>query len=422
MIVAAFVLAQAAAAGPQLCVPCHARQVSGFLETGMGRSMSAAGDDWAGWDSRLGATRFRVEGRRQSIERSGFRAADAPAGEAISCERCHGAVDKHLREPGPGTIVNPARLAAPLRDAVCEQCHLGGEARILNPGRTWHDWSPGQALEDTFAVYVGAPPSEFKVVSHVEQLAQSRCSIGSQGRLWCGTCHDPHAKPVNAAAHYRARCVSCHVQTKHRAAEASGDCAGCHMARRRAPDSGHAAFTDHLIRRRPQPERQSEGPRQLRAWREPAGALARRSLGLAYAAAGEKRQSVELLTQAGRILSGIPVDSADAETLAALGLVRLLQDRPEDAVLLLERAVAARPRWASYYQTLALAWRAAGNPKRAAAVLDRAIEIDPSIEALYHTRAGMESGAARRAVLERYLRVAPKSIVTREALAVHLRQ
>ena len=49
---------------------------------------------------------------------------DSP--HAITCERCHAASGKHF--------ANPAKLDRSARDRICEQCHLQGEARILNPG------------------------------------------------------------------------------------------------------------------------------------------------------------------------------------------------------------------------------------------------------------------------------------------------
>jgi len=57
--------------------------------------------------------------------------------EAISCDRCHGPVENHLKRPLAATIVNPRKLPQTLRQGVCEQCHLGGEARVLNLGRSW---------------------------------------------------------------------------------------------------------------------------------------------------------------------------------------------------------------------------------------------------------------------------------------------
>jgi hypothetical protein len=75
--------------------------------------------------------------------------------EGISCERCHGPSARHLTKPSTETIVNPARLAPILRESICEQCHLGGEQRVLHPGKTFGDFQPGMELEEVFSVYVG---------------------------------------------------------------------------------------------------------------------------------------------------------------------------------------------------------------------------------------------------------------------------
>jgi hypothetical protein len=72
----------------------------------------------------------------------------------ISCERCHGSAAVHLKNPVPGSIVNPAKLAPSRRDSVCEQCHLEGEVRILNPGRDWWDFQAGQTTENVFVTYL----------------------------------------------------------------------------------------------------------------------------------------------------------------------------------------------------------------------------------------------------------------------------
>jgi len=104
-----------------------------------------------------------------------------------------------------GSIVNPAKLSPARRDSVCEQCHLAGAARVLNPGKSFTDFHPGELLENVFTTYVAALPARdaeaLKVVSHAEQLARSRCARESQGRMWCGTCHDPHVQPADAAAY-----------------------------------------------------------------------------------------------------------------------------------------------------------------------------------------------------------------------------
>jgi hypothetical protein len=56
-------------------------------------------------------------------------------GAAIGCERCHGPGERHARSSGRRDVVNPARLEPALREAVCEQCHLQGEARVVRRGR-----------------------------------------------------------------------------------------------------------------------------------------------------------------------------------------------------------------------------------------------------------------------------------------------
>ena len=156
------------------------------------------------------------------------------AEESISCERCHGPGEAHERNPAVGSIVNPAKLEGAARDSICEQCHLAGEVRIPNPGKSVADFQPGQRLEDAYTTYIAAQPVDgtVKVVSHSEQLALSVCAQKSAGKLWCGTCHNPHETPAQASAYFRDRCLSCHGATLEKSHAASGrDCVGCHMPR-----------------------------------------------------------------------------------------------------------------------------------------------------------------------------------------------
>ena len=75
----------------------------------------------------------------------------------------------------------------------------------------------------------------------------------SGGKLWCGTCHDPHVKPTNVTAFYRERCLSCHgAKLLKIHPQPAQDCVGCHMQRQTAKDGGHTAFTNHDIRKKPE--------------------------------------------------------------------------------------------------------------------------------------------------------------------------
>ena len=198
--------------------------------------------------------------------------------EGITCERCHGPAEAHVRAPLPGSVINPAKLPPRARDSVCEQCHLSGEDRVPNPGKQLNDFRPGQDLEEVYSVYVydhsrdSSAERALTVVSQVQQLALSRCARESGGNLWCGTWHDPHEQPANPKMYFRARCLSCHgaALTKSHP-KPNEDCIGCHMPRRAVTDGAHTIFTDHDIARRPPSEAGTHVPPKpgsLMAWHE----------------------------------------------------------------------------------------------------------------------------------------------------------
>ncbi len=198
-------------------------------------------------------------------------------GFAIGCERCHGPGELHVQrrergEPITGeddTIVNPGRLAPPLREAVCQQCHLQGEKRILHRGRQPFDYRPGLPWHLFWSVFVKPPdPSNgHQAVGQVEQMQASRCYQAGQ-KLGCISCHDPHALPEapTKAAYYRRRCLNCHTETSCKRPPAvedrvkNQDCIACHMPRLLSSDVAHTAITDHRILRRPSPVHQPQTP------------------------------------------------------------------------------------------------------------------------------------------------------------------
>jgi hypothetical protein len=189
-------------------------------------------------------------------------------GQGIGCERCHGPGEKHVQSGDRWDIVNPANLSPQLRDAVCEQCHLEGEARVLRDGRKLFDYRPGLPLHDFWAVLVHDRQGgeDAKAVNHVEQMYQSKCFSRPVGgrKLGCITCHDSHVAvgPAERLTHYRARCLTCHDGAKdspvcseplsrRKQVSPQDNCIDCHMPRYRSWDIAHTASTDHRIVRRP---------------------------------------------------------------------------------------------------------------------------------------------------------------------------
>jgi len=366
--------------------------------------------------------------------------------EAITCERCHGPVEAHLRDPSPGSIINPANLPPRARASICEQCHLSGDARIPNPGKQLSDFRPGQNLEDVYSVYVfeasldPSRPNALKVISQAQQLALSTCARRSQGKLWCGTCHDPHEQPADPKTYFRARCLSCHGAalvkshpqvngvarasrplSRERLAPAQGpndDCIGCHMPRRPVSDGGHTVFTDHRIARRPPSEAgaaAADVPSPLVAWHEPPAAFAQRNLGLAGVEVGERLKSTTLISPAVQLLMACwPDFPKDPPLLTAIGQVLLGVGDSENAAGVFERAIQAEPNVAAHYLHAALAWRQAKDQKKAIAYLEQALQRDPLLEEPYRRLAEIYSEAHDTAMVrqtyERYLTAFPKSI------------
>src|SRR5690348_1655601 len=173
---------------------------------------------------------------------------------AIGCERCHGPGEIHVRERRENaelkeaidhSIVNPLRLSWPLRDDVCNQCHLAGDARVLRPRKSYLDFRPGTPLDTVVSIFSAqVPPSEgtIKALTHPEQLAMSKCSIGSKGKIGCITCHDPHVRLVSGPAtdlKFRQKCLTCHSLksctfplAKRLSTKPRDNCIQCHMPKR----------------------------------------------------------------------------------------------------------------------------------------------------------------------------------------------
>lgn len=328
---------------------------------------------------------------------------------AISCERCHGSAEAHLKQPVPGSIVNPSKLPMAARDSVCEQCHLEGVVRVLNPGKRWSDFHAGQAAESVFVTYVQRSDGSegVKAVSQSEQLALSRCVRESGGRLWCGSCHDPHGPAIDV----RSVCMGCHAEVfaaaRHKPAE---ECVSCHMPRLRPNNISHTAITDHYIALS-----KEQKPIGLTAWREPEKDLVARDRGLALFEAEKD------LVGSYNLLKALPMEQRrDPDVLAALGSVLLAQNQKGLAEKLYSGAVAARPQNARFAYCLGAVYAAQGNVPAAVAEFKRSIAMDPSdpepyrrLAAVYRS-AGSDSEA--KATQRKYLDFMPDNLTFRRLI------
>jgi Flp pilus assembly protein TadD len=232
--------------------------------------------------------------------------------------------------------------------------HRRGAARILRAGSGDSTFKPGELLSDYVLSFVWSDrqTNNLTVTSHVEKLSQSRCQQSSGTRLWCGSCHSPHAAvPASERAqYYRQKCLACHEDDdckgkKEARIQVADNCITCHMPKSPTVDVGHTVFTDHSIPRRPLhlAEQNSRfAGTSLRAFGT--AAASSRDLGLAYAeiATGQKNaafaeRSFESLNSVEGTLSG------DAPALLQLAFLYDGKNDREKAMQLYRRALAADP-------------------------------------------------------------------------------
>jgi Flp pilus assembly protein TadD len=383
-------------------------------------------------------------------------------GQAIGCERCHGPGAEHVRlreanaisaaELPDHSIVNPGRLEPSLREAVCQQCHLEGEARIVRLGGSPTDYRPGLPLDAAIRVIVRDHRGEDrKAVNHVEQMYLSKCFTKSGGALGCITCHDPHEKaaPEKRAERYRTACLKCHDCSSPVAERVKlgppDNCIGCHMPRFAASDIVHAASTDHRIVRTPEQAKSKDiapraGTRPFLFFpsRQPDLLNGREgrdfALGFVELALKGKASGIEgartALSLLERAIADNPNDfraweaksfilqyagrKSDALEAAQkvltivpdyeLGLIQVAtlaadSNRLEDAQRCWEQVAAINPMNAMYRQELAATLAKRGDWTAARRVAEEAIQLDPAlavaraIVAIAELRAGNRSKA-----------------------------
>jgi hypothetical protein len=389
-------------------------------------------------DCHTGSPRL-VPGSRDRFQQPPFRFL------TVGCERCHGPGAIHVvqRTLDPGfeggidpSIVNPQRLPPDLRDNVCAQCHLAGDARVLQPGKDYLDFRPGTPLGDVAAIFSvpqAIKGNHFVALDQFEELKLSRCWTASSGRLGCISCHDPHVQLHGNAADgfFRSRCLTCHTSrsctapvAKRQVTAPPDNCILCHMPKQPTENIGHSSLTDHRILRT-----QSEIPASLQIGpsasldliydTKPPGADETRNLrnlALAYAQVGERygelgQKGLAVIRRAAAALPGDPeiqaaygkvllntspgqlqlaaqslqkavdLGSKSAEVRGLLARLKLQQGQLTAAMDLYKESIQMDPYLAPSYLDLARIYLMLKDRDNALKILDAVLKIDPGNDA-----------------------------------------
>jgi hypothetical protein len=331
--------------------------------------------------------------------------------QPITCERCHGASEEHLRHPSKSNILNPAKLTGSARDSICEQCHLEGANRVLNPGKDWTDFRPGDSAESVFATYVllGNEKPDVPLASEEEQLAESRCAQASMGKLWCGSCHNPHRAQRTRKLEVLAVCSLCHQKLSSSVHPVGlRECTSCHMPTTKKVTITHASHTDHRILRYPGARAESSQNPRLVAWREPPEQFRQRNLGLAELLLSPV-ENEDLWRQGAALLLSLDPEElkTDADVASELEDYYVRTGDRAKAVEFGRRSVELNPRSATAALTFARALEASGASSEAEEQFLRAISLDPSLKEAYGRLAMFYAKEQRTqeatSILDRYL-------------------
>jgi len=381
---------------------------------------------------------------------------------AIGCENCHGPGAAHVEAMRQGkistngadpTIVNPKRLTSQLADDICMSCHQAGDARVLQPGKTYQDFRPGEPLERTVAIFQIPPtrenPPNEDHVQHYYSMSLSKCflatrNLPAQKQLRCITCHDPHVEPTEAEApaYFKSACLNCHTESSCTAPQAarqattpSDNCIGCHMPKRDIAVISHSSATNHRIVRTPDEPFPDQTFNQTTATMpdlvelNPAG---ERGPGASPPPALIRLQAYALLKAEGKqqfvqpwlsTLSGLGQSNPEnALVQASLGHRDLDDHNYVEAISHLEQSLRLDPLQPFVYVDLSAAQDQSGKPDEAILSARKAVELEPFNpgirKTLIYQLVQDKQYDQVEAEIEKYLQIFPEDDRMREMLAI----
>ena len=159
----------------------------------------------------------------------------------VTCERCHGPAESHVKchreNPDANAakfIVHPNDLSRERMNDICSQCHAGGESLLLQPAFSFR---PGDPLSS----YKRFRPVSDSVggvhtANQHPRLVRSECYLKSD-TMNCATCHNPHQNEHGNILLFSQRCQKCHEmqdcgQFKTSGTRIGTNCIDCHMQKK----------------------------------------------------------------------------------------------------------------------------------------------------------------------------------------------
>ncbi len=173
----------------------------------------------------------------------------------VTCERCHGPGEQHVRhhrshpeDAEARYVVQPANLSRERQLDLCSQCHSSADKHR----RPAFSYRPGEPLEKYYRFAHGMFPEEEHTANQLHYLRQSKC-FQSDETMTCVNCHDPHQpEGVENSAAVENSCYGCH-QPEHCGARPSlpsavrNRCIDCHMPRHKPMNIWFSSATDDFF-------------------------------------------------------------------------------------------------------------------------------------------------------------------------------